>query len=404
MDQASINANSELSGGPALKGIRVVDLTQFEAGTSCTLLLAWLGAEVIKVERPKIGEQGRGADGKGTVYFNLLNANKKSVTCDLKTEAGKEFLRRLIATADVFLENFAPGNIERLGFGYDEVKKIKPDIVYGQVKGFAPGTEYENYLCFDNIAQAMGGIMSVNGFPGNRPVRAGVTIGDTGTGLHFAVGVLSALIHRNRTGEGQKVFISQWEAMTNFMRMAYQGPQPATPKGNASSLRSSAPSEVYPCKDGGYVFIYSTRARDHQWKALLTVMGRQDLIGDPRFATGPLRYQNREEVDRIVGEWTCKYTKFEAMQILQKGGMPAGAVMNSQELANHPDMRKRGMYSTVDDPQLGTYSMVGCPINLEKSPVSLISAPALGSDNDTYYSELGYTPEQIKSMRDVGEI
>lgn len=404
MDQASTDATSDIGDGPALKGIRVVDLTQFEAGTSCTLLLAWLGAEVIKVERPKIGEQGRGAEGKGTIYFNLLNANKKSVTCDLKTEAGKDFLKKLIATADVFLENFAPGNIERLGFGYDDVKKIKPDIVYGQVKGFAPGTEYENYLCFDNIAQAMGGIMSVNGFPGNRPVRAGVTIGDTGTGLHFAVGILGALMQRNRTGKGQKVFISQWEAMTNFMRMAYQGPQPATPKGNASSLRSSAPSEVYPCKDGGYVFIYSTRARDHQWKALLTVMGRQDLIGDPRFATGPLRYQNREEVDRIVGEWTCKYTKFEAMTILQKGGMPAGAVMNSLELANHPDMIKRGMYSEVKDEQLGTYSMVGCPINLEKSVVPLATAPALGTDNDTYYSELGYSPEQLKSMRDAGEI
>lgn len=404
MDRAGRN---DLADGPALKGLRVVDLTQFEAGTSCTLLLAWLGAEVIKVERPIVGEQGRGQDGKGTIYFNLLNANKKSVTCDLKSEAGKKLLRELIATADIFMENFAPGVIERLGFGYEDVKAIRPDIIYAQVKGFPPGSEFESYLCFDNIAQAVGGIMSINGFPGQRPVRAGVTIGDTGTGLHVLIGILGALVQRSRTGRGQKVFVSQWEAMTNFLRMSYQAKQPAVRKGNANSLRSSAPSEAYPCKGGGtndYVFIYSTRARDHQWKALLKVIGREDLLDDPRFATGPLRYENREEVDRVVSEWTMKHTKFEAMRILQEGGMPAGAVMDTQELSTHPDLRRRGIFSTVKDERLGDYSMVGCPLDMSGSFVPVVPAPALGADNAEIYGQLGYSEDDVERLQNSGAI
>jgi formyl-CoA transferase len=393
---------------PALAGIRVVDLTQFEAGTSCTLMLSWLGAEVIKVEEPTRGEQGRGGNGESTFYFSLLNANKKSVTCNLKSEAGKDVLRRLIAQADVFMENFAPGVIERLGFGYDEVSKINPRIIYAQVKGFPPGTRFENYLCFDNVAQAMGGIMSVTGFPGQKPVRAGITLGDTGTGLHAAIGILAALHQRDRTGVGQRVSVSMWEAMTNFLRMSYGAQaatgKPMTRKGNRSTMKATAPSEAYPCKGGGpndYCFIYSTRARDHQWQKLLTVIGREDLKDDPRFASPMLRYENREEVDAVISAWTTQYDKWEVMKRVQEGGMPAGAVLDTMELSQDPDLRARGQFVTLEDPCQGPFEMVCCPVRLSESKVPVQPAPTLGQHSQAIYSELlGMTEAEYKELRE----
>jgi formyl-CoA transferase len=393
-------------GDGALKGVRVVDLTQFEAGTSCTLMLAWMGAEVIKIEEPTKGEQGRGGKGESTTYFSLLNANKKSVTCNLKSEKGKEVLVRLIRTADIFMENFAPGVIERLGFGYDDVQKINPRIIYAQVKGFPPGTEYERYLCFDNIAQAMGGIMSVNGFEGRRPVRAGVTLGDTGTGLHATIGILAALHQRERTGVGQRVQVSMWEAMTNFLRMSYgaqaQTGHAMTRKGNASTLKATAPSESYPCKGGGpndYCFIYSTRARDHQWQKLLTVIGREDLKDDPRFASPVLRYENRDAVDAIISEWTRKFDKWEVMRRVQEGGMPAGAILDTMELSSHPELRARGQFTTMVDPTQGEFEMVGCPIHMSDSRIPLAPAPRLGEHNLEIYGALGLGEDEYKELR-----
>jgi formyl-CoA transferase len=408
LDKVSPEAGTETlpQEGAALSGIRVVDLTQFEAGTSCTLMLAWLGAEVIKVEEPTKGEQGRGGARKSTIYFSLLNANKKSVTCNLKSAKGKEVLRRLIASADVFMENFAPGVIERLGFGCDDVRKINPRIIYAQVKGFPPGTEYEKYLCFDNIAQAMGGIMSVNGFESDRPVRAGVTLGDTGSGLHAAIGILAALQQRHRTGRGQRIQVAMWEAMTNFLRMSY-GAQAVTGKamtrkGNASTLKATAPSEAYPCKGGGpndYCFIYSTRARDHQWQKLLTVMGREDLKDDPRFASPVLRYENRHAVDETISEWTKQFDKWEVMRLVQEGCMPAGAVMDTMELSRHPELRARGTFKSMTDPEQGDFEMVCCPIRLSDSEVPVDNAPTLGQHSRSIYAELGIDDEEFDGLR-----
>jgi formyl-CoA transferase len=210
---------------PALAGIKVIDLTQFEAGTSITETLAWLGAEVIKVENPVGGEQGRSASSDrkdaDSYYFMVLNANKKSITLNLKSERGKELLRDLIRKADIFAENFAPGVIERLGFSYDEVAALNPSIIYATVKGFGNGSRYEKHLAFDMIAQACGGVMSITGETAGRPIKPGVTLGDTGTGLHACIGVLAALYQRTVTGRGQKVQVAMQDAMVNYCRIAY---------------------------------------------------------------------------------------------------------------------------------------------------------------------------------------
>src|SRR5690606_60686 len=213
------------AGGAALSGIRVVDLTQFESGPVCTEILAWLGADVFKIEEPTRGEQSRGAstdeEGKDSPYFLLVNANKQSVTCNLKHEDGKAVLRDLIRHSDVFIENFGPGVIERLGFGYDEVSAINPRIVYAQIKGFAPDGAYAHYLSFDMIAQAVGGAMSITGHPDGPPLKSNATIGDTGTGLHTAIGVLAALNQRHRTGRGQRIEVAMQEVVANFCRIAF---------------------------------------------------------------------------------------------------------------------------------------------------------------------------------------
>ncbi|MCC2676593.1 MAG: formyl-CoA transferase, partial [Ramlibacter sp.] len=257
--------SSTKSGETALEGVRVLDLTQFEAGTSCTETLAWLGADVIKVEEPKRGDQGRVQDRNGvdSPYFILLNANKRSITCNLKSEEGRAVFRELVKTADVVIENFGPGVIERLGFGWDDIHAINPRTIFAQIKGFGPGSPYANFLSFDMIAQAVGGAMSLTGDADGRPLRPGVTIGDTGTGLHCAIGILGALLQRAMTGRGQRVQVAMQDAVINFSRIAFATQastgKPAPRTGNQSVLATSAPSESYRCKGDGpneYCFIY----------------------------------------------------------------------------------------------------------------------------------------------------
>jgi len=399
-----------LNGRAALAGVRVVDLTQFEAGTSCTETLAWLGAEVIKVEEPTRGDQGRSASSErpdaDSYYFLLLNANKHSVTCNLKHPRGRELLCRLIERSDVFIENFGPGVIERLGFGYDEVSRVNPRMIYAQIKGFSKGSPYQSFLAFDMIAQAVGGAMSTTGEAGGRPLKPGPTIGDTGTGLHTAIGILAALYQRQFTGRGQRIEVAMQEAVINFCRIAYSSQlmwdKPAPRVGNRSVVGTNAPSEAYPCKGGGpndYCYIYTTRAGNHHWERLLQVIGREDLLGDPRFTDNRERYAHKDEVDELLKPWIAERTKREVMETLGRAGIPAGAVFDTNELMNDPFLRERGMFATVQHPVRGEVTLPGWPVKMSDSCVPVAAAPLLGQDNAQIYGDLlGLTPEDLETL------
>jgi len=402
--------------GPALAGVKVVDLTQFEAGTSVTETLAWLGADVIKVERPGIGEQGRFAStdvpGVDSYYFMLLNANKRSVTCNLKDERGKQILRDLIAKADVFIENFAPGAIERLGFGYEAVRAINPAIIYGSIKGFGAGSPYEDFLSFDMIGQATGGVMSITGEPDGRPIKPGITIGDTGTGLHCAIGILGALYQRNVTGEGQKVEVAMQDAMVNYCRIAYAAQlrdgHACGRFGNQVVLGTTAPSDTFKCKGDGpndYCYIYSTRANNSHWDRLLKAIGREDAAADPRFSTATARADNVEAVNALIAPWVAQYDKHEAMRILGEAGVPAGAVLDTMELSEDPGMRARNVFATIDHPDRGEVTIPGWPVRMSDSHVPVTSSPLLGADNeDIYGGWLNMDADEIAALKNDGVI
>jgi formyl-CoA transferase len=404
----------------ALEGIRVLDLTQFEAGTTTTETLAWLGADVIKVERPGHGEQGRAANrekpDRDAFYFILLNANKRSVTLNMSSPEGKQIFRDLLAKADVLVENFGPGSMERLGFGPDEVMAINPRIVYGRIKGFATGSPYEDFLVFDAVAQAIGGSTAVTGESmERRPVKPGPNLADTGSGIHCAVGILAALFDRQITGEGQVVEIAMQDAVINFCRILYaqafrQG-RPAERTGAKGALRSNSPSGLFPCKPGGpndFVHIYGSRNNDkgnEQWNRLLETIGRPDMIGDPRFETPELRYKHNDLVDEVVGSWTSTLTKQEVMERLGAVKVPVGAVLDTDELQNDPFLREHGMFVTVDHPVWGPLTIPGSPIRLSKSPVEVTPAPLLGADNDQIYTELlDFDSERLEQLHRDGVI
>ena len=407
--------NQTTKNPPALSGIKVVDLTQFESGTSITGTLAWLGADVIKVENPKGGEQGRRSSSErkdaDSYYFMLLNANKKSVTLNLKSERGKEMLRQMIAKADIFAENFAPGVIDRLGFSYEEVSAINPRIIYATVKGFGKGSPFEKFLAFDMIAQAVGGVMSITGEADGRPLKPGVTLGDTGTGLHAVIGVLAALFQRTVTGRGQKVEVAMQDAMVNFCRIAYSrqlmSNEACERSGNALFL-GNAPCEVFKCKPGGlndYVFIYTSRANNIQWELLCDVIGHPELKEEPRFSTPIKRGDHVSEINKHVENWTRNFTKFEAMEKLGAVGVPSGAVMDTKELSDDSTMREREIFVEVDHPVRGRVLMPGWPVKMTDSHVKVTASPLLGADTSEVYAEwLGLSPVELTALKSEGVI
>ena len=414
----AFTGGSRLFGGEAvaaLTGVRVIDLTQFEAGTSCTETLAWLGAEVIKVEPPVTGESGRHAStdvqGFDSCYFIVLNANKRSVTINLRTESGRRLLRSLVEYGDVFIENFAPGTIERLGFGYEQVKAINSQIIYAQVKGFSPDSPYGNYLAFDAIAQAMGGSISVTGERGGPPIRPGPTIGDTGTGLHLAIGVIAALYQRHATGEGQQVRVAMQEAVINYCRVFYSV-QMRTGEvvgrfGNTWPI-PTAPSGLYPCAGGGpndYVMIHGSRTGNEHWFRLLDVMGRPDLRDEVRFSSPAGRAEHSAELDELVSGWTRQVGKLEAMKRLAEGGVPAGAVLDTGELVSDPYLRSNGTFVEIEHGQRGKMTIPGWPVEMSASQVPVVSAPLLGQDNDDIFGGLmSLTASELARLREEGAI
>jgi len=396
-----------------LNGIKVVDFTQFEAGTSCTEVLAWFGAEVVKIENPGRGDPGRrlrpGKPDDDPWYFHMFNANKKSLAINLKSPKGLALVKEMLKQADVTAENMAPGTIERLGLGYDEVRKLNPGIIYCQIKGFGSGSPHEKGLAFDMIAQAAGGPISVTGEPDRPPVKPGLSFGDTGTGMLMAATILGALHERDRTGHGRHLQIAMQDAMVHYMRtcfatMARTG-KAAPRRGAKSGGGNNAPSGLYPSKGGGpndYVYLTTSRANPEHWSRLMKLIGREELIDDPRFATGNDRVAHEKELDAIIGEWTSKHDKREAMEKLIAVGVPSGAVFDTMELQNEPSFEERGVMQVMRHPN-GDFKMATWPVRVDGKPPTLKPSPLLGQNSDEVLgSWLGLDAAGIAALKGEG--
>jgi len=399
-----------------LAGVKIVDFTQFEAGPSCTESLAWLGAEVVKIENPSVGDPGRrlqgpGAPDKDPWYFHQFKANKKSLTLNLKSPRGLEIVRELLKKADVTIENMAPGTIERLGLGYDEVKKINPGIIYCQVKGFGTGSPYEKNLAFDMIAQAAGGPTSVTGEAGQAPVKPGPSFGDTGTGMLMAISILGALYKRAQTGQGRRLQVAMQDAMIHYMRVPFSrtqlsGKAPARGGSSRSAPGGLVPSALYPCKPGGpndYVYVFCSRGNADHWQRLLKAIGREDLKGDQRYETQQARSQRAAEVDEIIAGWTRKHSKEEAMKLIGEAGVPAGAVFDTAELMADPSLAERGIMQTIEHPTTGKIKMPAWPVRFDGRPSKVKPSPLLGQHNaDVLGSWLGMSTAEIDGLKADG--
>ena len=395
----------------ALDGIRVLDLTQYEAGPSCTETLAWLGAEVIKIEPPTGEPARRGLSERpdmDSVFFCLLNANKRGVTLNLKSERGRRMFEDMARNADVVVENLGPGAMDRLGLGYEALAKLNPRIICASVKGFGSEGPYAGYKSFEMIAQAMGGVMSLTGSPDGPPMRIEAGLGDTGSGLHAAIGILAAIVQRQATGVGQRIEVAQQDVVVNLTRIHFRDHYlgvPAIPrKGNRSP--GAAPSNLYRCRPFGpndYVFIHV--ANTDMWKLLAKAIGHAELADDPRFKDREGRVSRNAELDALVEAWTGQRTKHEVMEMLGAAGVPAGAVLDSGEVLSNEHLRGRGMVVDIEHPNRGKMTMLGSPIRLSASPTEVTRAPLLGEHNAEVYGRLlGLGEAEVAALRRDGVV
>ena len=383
----------------ALHGVRVLDLTHQVAGPSATLALAVLGADVVKVVAP--GD--RSSHDVLPFYFN--NASKRSIVVDLKSEEGLELVLQMAQRADVFAENFGPGVIERLGLGYSALHELNPRLVYAQIKGFARNSPYEHFPCWDPIAQAMSGASSVTGEPDGLPMKPGPDVGDTGTGMMAALGIIAALYQRVSTGEGQHVEVSMADNVAAALRIQYGypvGQNLPTPRfGNGPPFTfPTSPSGLFECAPFGpndYVHIHCGNER--QWQALLSAIGRTDLSDYEPYQGAETRGRHKEEIDAIVAAWTRQRTKLEAMRELGSAGVPAGAVRTTLELLHDDDLYDRGIFVQVPHPELGTATIPGWPVQMSASPARVTAPPQPGQNATEVISDwLGTSPDAAQDQ------
>ena len=396
--------------GSPLEGIRILDLTQVQAGPSCTQLLAWLGADVIKVEEPGVGDRTRNERATSpdvdSFYFLVFNANKRSVSLNLKSAEGSDIFRRLAALSDIVVENYGPGRMDMFGLGYDELKRANPRIVYATIKGFGTYGSYSHVKSFEHIAQAMGGAMSANGEAGGEPLFVAPGVGDSGTGLHCAIGILAALRQRDNTGESQFVEVSMQDGIVNLMRIramdTLSSGEPVRRNGNSAW---GGPPMIYPCHPGGADDYVALVLAGDSWDTMLALMGRAELIGDERYATDEARRERPDEVYEIICGWTATEGKHDVMRILTDVGIPCGAVQDTREILADPHLREREMVVELDDPVRGKYAAFGCPIKIASSPVQVEPPPLLGEHSaEVLSSLLGFDPAKLSELQAAGVI
>ena len=407
----------------ALAGYRILDFTHVQSGPTCTQLLAWFGADVIKIERAGQGDATRGQlrdiPGADSLYFTMLNHNKRSVTIDTKKPKGKAVLERLIADCDVLVENFAPGALDRMGFGWERIHELNPRMVVASVKGFGPG-KYELCKVYENVAQCVGGSASTTGFDDGPPMVTGAQIGDSGTGLHLALGILAALLQRHDTWRGQKVLAPMQDAVLNLCRVKLRDQQrlartgtlhefPQYPDGEfgdavpraGNSSGGGQPGSILRCKgwqtDPNAYLYFITQAA--VWPAVCAVIGEPGWIDDEAYATPAARLLHLKPIFARIERWTMTKTKFEAMDILNQLDIPCGPILSMKELADEPSLRASGTVVEVDHPVRGKYLTVGNPIKLSDSPTEVTRSPLLGEHTDEVLSQFGFTQAQIDALR-----